>query len=93
MLTTTNIVNGYDEEYATQSYDEVAFLKARDIYYCYVKRLGKNNVVTFKYKRNAKLFHAIADYYDYSEQKKLNSDFVEMSTLINKAYEKVLCDG
>ena len=55
-------MNKKDNEYSTQYYEEMKFLKSKGIRYTFAKPI--KGVNTYKYKRTKELFLALAEYYN-----------------------------
>lgn len=52
----------WDKEYATSFYDEVMFLRKRNIRYTWVDK-NANGISVWKYKKTRELWLALADMY------------------------------
>ena len=52
----------WDKEYATSFYDEVMFLRKRNIRYTWVDK-NTNGISVWKYKKTRELWLALADMY------------------------------
>lgn len=52
----------WDKEYATSFYDEVMFLRKRNIRYTWVDK-NDNGISVWKYKKTRELWLALADMY------------------------------
>ena len=55
----------FDKEYRTQWTDEVIHLKEHGIRYVFAKEI--DGITTYKYKKTAKLFNVLADFYQAIE--------------------------
>lgn len=70
----------FDMEYATQWKKEVEYLYTVGIKPTFTKRDKEYGVITYKYKKTAKLFGALAAFYQSIEDEK---GFEEMTNLFN----------
>lgn len=52
----------FDKEYSTQWMREVEWLTEHGVKYTFVK-VSSDNVTTYKYRKNAKLFKELFDFY------------------------------
>lgn len=80
-----NIKKAFDAEYATQWLREVAFLKAKGIYWTFVKTDDVYKISTYKYKKTPDLFLALLEFYTLVNCEKKAAEFQPKK----KAEEKV----